>query len=131
MSRKRVAHRVLTPRGRRQQQKRKRHNDDIHDEDVENQQPSPHPKLPIILPQAFLHAPNTFKPASHIGVMNNTSYTVLNFTNAVYSMRSYPETQTLSLKAFKHYISVHCPKTRARPSVPASLFIFMLQGLQM
>ena len=33
----------------------------------------------IILPQVFLHAPNTFKPVSHIGSMNNTSSTVLNF----------------------------------------------------
>ena len=100
MSRKRVALNVLTLRRRRQQQKRRRHNDDIHDEDVENQQPSPHPMPPISLPQAFLHAPNTFKPVSHIGVMNNTSSTVLNFTNVVYSMRSLPKTQALSLNVF-------------------------------
>ena len=119
----------MTPRRRRQRQKRRRHNDDIHDKDVENQQPSPHPMPPIILPQAFLHAPNTFKPVSHIGVMNNASSTVLNFTNVVYSMRlcpktqalsqtifylyisvHYPKTQALSLKSFYHYFSVHCPK---------------------
>ena len=43
---------------------------------------------PIILPQAFLHYPNTFKPVSHTGVMKNTSSTVLNFTNVVYSMQA-------------------------------------------
>ena len=68
---------------------------------------------PIILRQAFLHAPNTFKPVSHIGAMNNTSSTVLNFKNVVYSMRSCPKTQALSLKVLYHYISVHCPKTQA------------------
>ena len=57
--------------------KRRSHDDDIHDEDVENQQPSPHPMPPIILPQAFLHDPNTFKPVSHIGAMNYTSSTVI------------------------------------------------------
>ena len=91
---------VFTSRRRRQQQKRRRHNDDIHDEDVENKQPSPHPMPLIILPQAFLHAPNTFKPVSDIGAMNNTRSTVLNFKNVVYSMRSCPKTQALSLKAF-------------------------------
>ena len=85
----------------------------IHDEDVENQLPSPHPVPSIILPQAFLHTPNTFKPVSHIGAMNNTSSTSLNFKNVVYSMRSCPKTQALSLKVFYHYISVHCPKTEA------------------
>ena len=82
MSRKRVALIVLTPRRRRQQQKRRRHNDDIHDDihdEVENQEPSPHPISPIILPQAFHHAPNTIKPVCHIGAMINTSSTVLNF----------------------------------------------------
>ena len=113
--------------------KRRRHNDDIYDEDVENQQPSPHPMPPIILPQAFLHAPNTFKPVSHIGAINNTSCAVLNFKNVVYSMRSCPKTQALALKVFlplyyrtlsqnpsfiskrffHRYISVHCPKTQA------------------
>ena len=34
---------------------------------------------PIILPQAFLYALNMFKPACHIGAMNNTGSTVLNF----------------------------------------------------
>ena len=92
MFRKRVALSVQTPRRRRQQQKSRRHNDYIHDEDVENQQPSPHPMPPIILPQAFFHAPNTFKPVIHITAMNNTSSTVLNFKNVVYSMRSYPKT---------------------------------------
>ena len=110
MSRKRVAPSVLTTRRRQQEQKLRRHNDDIHDEDVE---PSPHPMPPIILPQAFLHAPNTFKPVSHIGAMNNTSSSVLNFKNVVYSMRSCPKTQVLSLKVFYHYIFVHCPKTQA------------------
>ena len=98
MSRKRVALSVQTPRRRRQQQKKKkkkkkkrrRHNDDIRDEDVENQKPSPHPMPPIILPQAFLHAPNRFKPVSHIGAMNKTSSTVLNFKNVVYIVRSCP-----------------------------------------
>ena len=33
---------------------------------------------PLILQQAFLHAPNTFKPVNHIGAMNNTRSTVLN-----------------------------------------------------
>ena len=113
MTRKQVALSVLTPRRRRQQQKRRRHNDDIHDEDVENQQPSPHPMPSIILPQTFLHAPHTFKPVSHTGIMNNTSSTVLNFTNVVCSMRSCPKTQALSLKVFYHYISVYCPKTQA------------------
>ena len=51
--------------------KRRRHKDDILDEDVENQQPSPHPMPPIILRQAFLHAPNTFKPVSHIGAITS------------------------------------------------------------
>ena len=78
MPRKRVALSVLTPRRRRQQKKRRRHNDDIDDGDVENQQPSPQPMPPIILPQAFLYASNTFKPVSHIGAMNNTSSAVLN-----------------------------------------------------
>ena len=103
----------MTPRRRRQQQKRRRHYDDIHVEDVENQQPSPHPMPPAILPQAFLHAPNTFKPVSHIGVMNNTSSTVLNFTKVVYSMRLCPKTQALSLNVVYHYVSVHYPKTQA------------------
>ena len=93
--------------------KGRRHNDYIHDEDVENQQPSPHPMPPIILPQAFLQAPNTFKPVSHIGAMNNTSSTVLNFKNVVYRMRPCPKTQALSLKVFfTIIISVHCPKTQ-------------------
>ena len=78
MSRKRVALSVLTLRRRRQEQKGKRQNDDIHDEDVENQQPSPHPMPPIILPHAFLHVPNTFKPVCHTDDMNNTRFTVLN-----------------------------------------------------
>ena len=47
--------------------------------------------------------------------MNNTSSVVLNFKNVVYSMRSCPKTQALSLKVFYHYISVHCPKTQALP----------------
>ena len=103
---------------------------------------------PIILPQAFLHAPNTFKPVSHIGAMNNTSSTVLNFKNVVYSMRSCPKTQALSLKVFHYYISVHCPqtqasspyvftiiisvhcpKTRAKMEVPASRLCFSLLDL--
>ena len=91
----------------------RRHNDDIHDKDIENQQPSPHPMPPIVLPQAFLHAPNTFKPVSHIAANNNTRSTVCNFKNVVYNMRSCPKPQTLSLKIFYHYISVHCPKTQA------------------
>ena len=72
MPRKRAALSVSTPRRRREQQKKKkrrRHNDDIHDEDVENQQPPPQAMPPIILPQAFLYAPNTFKPVGHIGAM--------------------------------------------------------------
>ena len=132
MSLKQVALSVLTPRRRRAQQKRRRHSDDIHDQDVENQQPSPHPIPPIILPQAFLHAPNMFKPVSHIGAMNNTSSTVLNFKIVVYSIRSCPKTQALSLKVFTiifpyivpkpklylykffyYYISVHLSKTQA------------------
>ena len=72
----------------------------IHDEDVENQQPSSHPMPPTILPQAFLHAPNTFKPVTHIGAMNNTSSTLLNFKNVVYSMRSCPKTQALIFQCF-------------------------------
>ena len=39
------------------------------------------------MPPALLHVPNAFKPVSHIGSMNNTSSTVLNFKNVVYSMR--------------------------------------------
>ena len=97
---KRVALSVLTPRRRRQQQKRRRHNEDIHDEDVENQQHSPHPMPPIILPQVFLYAPNTFKPVSQISAMTNTSSTLLNSKNVFYSMRSCPKTQALSLKVF-------------------------------
>ena len=100
MCRKRLALSVRTPRRKRQQQKRRRHNDDIHDEDVENQQPSPHPMPHVILPQIFLYAPNTFEPVIHIGAMNNTSSTVLNFKNMVYSMRSCPKTQALYLKVF-------------------------------
>ena len=100
MSRKRVALSVLTPLRRRPQQKRSRHNDDIHDEDVENQQPSPHPMSLIILPQAFRYAPNTFKSICHIGTMNNTSYTVLNFKNMVCSMCTCPKSQYLSLDFF-------------------------------
>ena len=93
---------------------RRRHNDDIHDEDVVNRQPSPHPIPTIILPKAFLHAPNMFKPVSHSGSRNNTSSTVLNFKNVVSSMRSCPKTQALSLKVFFYnYVSVHCPKTQA------------------
>ena len=49
---------------------------------------------------------------SHIGVMNNTSSTVLNFTNGVYSMRSCPKTQALSLKVLYRYISVYCLKAQ-------------------
>ena len=121
MSRKRVALTVQTSRRRRKQRKKKRrrHNDDIHDEDVGNQQPSQHPMPPIILPQAFLHAPNTLKPVGHIGAMNNTSSTVLNFKNVVYSMRSCPKTQALSLYVFYCYISVHRPKIQA-----LSLYVF-------
>ena len=74
-------------------QKRRRHNDCIHDE-----QPSPHPMPPFILQQAFLHAPYTFKLVNHIGAMNNTSSTVLNLKNGIYSMRSCPKTQALSLE---------------------------------
>ena len=67
-----------------------------------------------------------------IGVMNNTSSTVLNFINVVYSMRSCTKSQALCLyifltlyvrtlsqnpsfisTSFYHYISVHCPKTQA------------------
>ena len=88
MFRKRVALSVLTSRRRRQHQKRMRHNDDIHDEDVENQQPSLQPMPPIILTQAFLYAPNTFKPVCHICAMSNTSSTVLDcktwFTTCVH-----------------------------------------------
>ena len=69
MPRKCAALRVSTPRRRREQQKRRRHNHDIHDEDVEKQQPPPQPMPPIILPQAFLYAPNTFKAVCHIGAM--------------------------------------------------------------
>ena len=76
----------------------------IHDEDLENQQPSPHPMPPIILPQAFLHAPNTFKPVSHIGAMNNTSSTVLSFKNVVYSMRSGPKPKRYLEKFFFNII---------------------------
>ena len=68
---------------------------------------------PIILPQAFLHAQNTFKTVSHIGNVNNTSSIVLNFKNVVYSMRSCPETQALSLTEFYQYISVYCSNTQA------------------
>ena len=73
MSHKWVALSFLTPHRTRQQQKRMRHKDDIHDEDVENQQPSSQDQMtPIILQQGFLH---TFKPVSHIGAMNNTWFT--------------------------------------------------------
>ena len=92
---------------------------------------------PIILPQAFFHAPNTFKPVGHTDAMNNTSSKVLNFKNVVYSRRSCPKTHALCLSFiaksflplhfrtlspnpsfisksfFYHYISVHCPKTQA------------------
>ena len=89
---------VLTSRRRQQQLKQRRHNNGIHDEDVENQQPSsPHPMSPIILPKAFLYAPNTFKPVCHIGAMNNTSSTVLDCKNVVYSMCTCPKTKALSL----------------------------------
>ena len=117
MSRKRVAISVRTPRRRRQQQKRRRHNDDIHDEDVENQQPSPHPMPTIILPQAlnFLHAPNTFKPVSYIGDMNNTSSTVLNLKKKRGLQHAFMSQNPsfISKSFFYHYISVHCPKTQA------------------
>ena len=79
----------------------RRHNDDNHDKDVENQQPTPHPMPPIILPQAFLHAPNTFKPVCHIGA--RTSSTVLNlktwFTACVHvsKLKLYPYTFFLLL----------------------------------
>ena len=110
MSRKRVALSLQTPR--RSNKKRRRHNDDIHDEDVENQQPSPHPMPPIILPHAFVHAPNTFKLVSHIGAMNNTSSTVLKSQNVVYSMRSCPKTQALSQKVFTIIFAYIVPKPK-------------------
>ena len=84
----------------------------IHDEDVENQQPSSHPMPLIILPQTFLHAPNTFKPVSHIGAMNITSSAVLNFKNVVYSMHSCPRTQALSLKVFTIIFPYIVPKPK-------------------
>ena len=67
---------------------------------------------PIILPQAFLHAPNMLKPVCHIGAMNNSSSTVLNLKNVVYSTRTCPKPK-LYLYFFFNYIFVHCPKTRA------------------
>ena len=69
----------------------------IHDEDVENQQPSPHPMPPIILPQVFFHAPNTFEPVIQTGAMNSMSSTVLYFNTVVYSTRSCPKTKVVSL----------------------------------
>ena len=116
----------------KKKKKRRRHNDDIHDKDIENQQPSPHPMPPIILPQAFLHASSTFKPVSHIGAMKNTSSTVLNFKTWFKACIHVLKTKALSLKAFLplyfhtlsqnpnfifisfyQYISVHCHKTQA------------------
>ena len=89
-------------------QKRRRHNDCIHDE-----QPSPHPMPPFILQQAFLHAPYTFKLVNQIGAMNNTSSTVLNLKNGVYSMRSCPKTQALSLEScLTSYLRALSQKTK-------------------
>ena len=61
----------------------------------------------------IFHAPNTFKPVSQIGAINNMSSTVLYFNTVVYSMRSCPKTRVLSLKKCPQYISGHCPKTQA------------------
>ena len=74
----------------------------------------------------------TFKPLCHTSAMINAISTVLNFKTVVYSMRSCPKTQALSLKIvciifpynvpkpmlyllrlFYHFISVHCLKTQA------------------
>ena len=71
-----------------------------YDEDIENQQPSPHPMPPIILRKAFLHAPNTFKPVNHIDAMNKKSSTVLNFKTLFTAYVHVPKTQALSLKVF-------------------------------
>ena len=99
MPRKRFALSVLTPRRRREQHKRRRHNDKIHDEDVENQQASPHPMSSITLPQAFLYAPNTFNPVSHIGAMNKYELysTELKRKTWLTRMRGGPKTQASSL----------------------------------
>ena len=108
--------------------KQRRHKDDIHDEDLENQQLSPHPMPPIVLPQAFLHAPNTFKAVSHISAMNNTSFSVLNFKTWFTACAHVPNPSFISISfftiifpffspnpsfisiSFYHYIYVHCPK---------------------
>ena len=135
----------------------RRHNHDIYDEDVENQQPSPHQMQPIILPQAFLHAPNTFKQVSHIGAMNklhiiefkkrglqhafmsqnpnfisksflrlyfrtlsqNPNFISKSFFLPLYFLTLSQNPSFISI-SFYHYISVHCPKTRAKPGVPAT-----------
>ena len=138
MSRKWVALSVdNTTKNKQKKKKRRRYNGDIHDENVENQQPSPHPKPSIILPQAFLHDPNTFKSVSHISATNNTSSTVLNVKNVDYSMSQNPSfipksffyhyislhcpiTQAISLEVFYHYVSLHYPKTKTKPGFPAS-----------
>ena len=86
---------------------------------------------PIVFPQAFFHAPNTFKPVSHIGAMNETSFAVLNFKTWFTACAHVPNPSFISISfftiifpffspnpsfisiSFYHYISVHCPKTQA------------------
>ena len=70
---------------------------------------------PIILPRAFLYAPNTFKPVSHIGAINNTSSTVLNLKKKrglLHAFRS-QNSSFISKSFFYHHISVNFPKTQA------------------
>ena len=66
---------------------------------------------PIILPQAFFQAPNTFKPVSHISAMNNTSS--IKFKKRVLQHAFMSQNQSFVCISFYRYISVHCPKTQA------------------
>ena len=66
---------------------------------------------PIILPQAFFQAPNTFKPVSHVGAMNNTSSIKFQKRGLQHAFMS--QNQSFVCISFYRYISVHCPKTQA------------------
>ena len=112
----------MTQRRRRQQQNWRRHGDDIHDKDVVGL------NQPIILLQVFFQAPNTFKPVCHLGAMNNTSSTVLNFQKRGLQHAFMSQNQSFisiiflplyfrnfsqnsSCIVFYHYISVHYSKS--------------------
>ena len=102
----------MAPRRRRQQQKRRGHNDDIHDEEVKKPTTLTTPNATDHLATGISSCLHTFKPVSHIGAMNNTSSTVLNFKNVVYSMRSCPKTQALSSKGFTIIFPYIVPKPK-------------------